>query len=185
MRTFAFAVVGFTLFTVASIALPGSAGARNVGAYGGIGATVADFAAAHPDGLGKPPAGTTYYHINSTRGGRVIGYQVVIGWPARYRPYVVLRRLTGRELPPDAKVVKPYNGYCAIYRSRWLGRRVQAIAVHHRLRPDSPRGQTPPLRRPVERGERAGRPNVSRLTRRKASLPFVPRRVGPRRRPLA
>jgi hypothetical protein len=40
---------------------------------------------------------------------------------------VVLRRLTGRELPPDAHLVKPYDGYCAIYRSRWLGRRVQAM----------------------------------------------------------
>jgi hypothetical protein len=51
------------------------------GPHGGIGATVADFAAAHHDGPGKPPAGTTYYHIDSTRSGRVIGYHGLSAGP--------------------------------------------------------------------------------------------------------
>jgi hypothetical protein len=91
-------------------------------AYGGIGATVANFDAANPHGTGTPPPGTTYYQVDDTRGGRVLAYHVVVGWTSRRSASGLLARLTGRELPTDAHLVKPYNGYCAVYRSRWLGK---------------------------------------------------------------
>ena len=47
---------------------------------------------------------------------------MVVGWKLKRSPSELLARLTGRELPSDAKIVKAYDGYCAIYRSRWLGR---------------------------------------------------------------
>ena len=90
--------------------------------YGGIGATVASFDAVNAHGSGKPPTGATYYRVGSTRGGRVLGYSVVVGWRSQRSASGLLARLTGRELPSDAQVVKPYNGYCAVYRSNWLGR---------------------------------------------------------------
>lgn len=121
-----FRFLAATLLAGGLLVVATTAGASPSGAstltYGGIGATLADFSASNPDGPGKPPPGTTYYRIDRAQNGRVLGYHVVIGWPTRYRPYVVLRRLTGRELPSDVRVVKPYNGYCAIYRSRWLSR---------------------------------------------------------------
>ena len=49
-------------------------------AYGGIGATIAHFNAAHANGRGNPPAGTTYYRIDRARNGRVEDYHVVVGW---------------------------------------------------------------------------------------------------------
>jgi len=91
-------------------------------AYGGIGATIAHFNAAHANRRGKPPAGTTYYRIDRTRNGRVEDYHVVVGWKSNRSTSGLVARLTGRELPSDAKIVKAYAGDCAIYRSRWLGR---------------------------------------------------------------
>ena len=91
-------------------------------AYGGVGATIAQFNAAHTNRPGTPPAGTTYYRIERTRNGRVEDYHVVVGWKSKRSTSQLLARLTGQELPSDAKIVKPYNGYCAIYRSRWLAR---------------------------------------------------------------
>jgi hypothetical protein len=88
--------------------------------YGGIGATVANFYAANPHGPGKPAPGITYYRV-VTRNGRVYSYHVVVGWKSKRNPAELLPLLSGRDLPPDAKAVKPYNGYCAVYRSSWLG----------------------------------------------------------------
>jgi hypothetical protein len=79
--------------------------------YSGIGATVAAFKAAHQNGYGHPPVGITYYRVDWAHGGRVGDYHVVVGW----RSYRSL-------LPADAKLVQPYNGYCAIYESRWIRR---------------------------------------------------------------
>jgi hypothetical protein len=90
--------------------------------YGGIGATVAQFEAAHATAPGAPPAGTTYYRIDHVRNGRVMDYHVVVGWKSARTATAILARLTGNQLPPDAKLVMPYNGFCATYRSRWLGR---------------------------------------------------------------
>ena len=91
-------------------------------AYGGIGATIAHFNAAHANRPGKPSAGTVYYRIDTTRNGRVEDYHVVVGWKSKRSTSALLALLTGRELPSDAKLVNPYNGFCATYRSRWLGR---------------------------------------------------------------
>jgi hypothetical protein len=90
--------------------------------YSGLGATVASFNAAHQNGAGHPPAGVTYYRVDWARGGRVLDYHVDVGWRSTRSDAVLLERLTGPQLPADAKLVKPYNGYCAVYQSRWLGR---------------------------------------------------------------
>lgn len=96
-------------------------------AYGGVGASVASFYAANPNGVGEPSAGKTYYKVDATRNGRVISYHVVVRWTAKRQAQVLLARLTGSNLPRDATLVQPYNGYCAIYESRWLGRAVFAL----------------------------------------------------------
>jgi hypothetical protein len=95
--------------------------------YGGIGATVARFNAAHQNGYGHPPVGITYYRVDSDRGGRVWAYHVVVGWRSYRSDAVLLERLTGPQLPADAKLVQPYNGYCAVYQSRWVGRVIYGL----------------------------------------------------------
>jgi hypothetical protein len=90
--------------------------------YGGIGATLGNFEADHQDAAGEPPKGTTYYRVGETRRGRVWVYHVTVGWTQKRSASQLLVRLTGKQLPADAVAVKPYNGYCAVYRSRWLGR---------------------------------------------------------------
>ena len=90
--------------------------------YGGIGATFRNFKADHQDAPGKPPKGTTYYRVDETRRGRVWVYHVIVGWRQKRGASQLLARLTGKQLPADAVALKPYNGYCAVYRSRWLGR---------------------------------------------------------------
>ena len=121
--------VAFCCFgALAALMLAGTAGGVVRGAqggeqtYAGIGATVADFRAAHATTAGRPPAGATYYRIERIHNGRVAGYHVVVGWTAGRSTSAILARLTGRGLPSDAKLVVPYNGFCATYRSRWLGR---------------------------------------------------------------
>ena len=117
-KTFQVAAVAIIAALVAVGASPSQA---REPAYGGIGATIADFNAAHANGRGNPPAGTTYYRVDRTRNGRVEDYHVIVGWKSKRSTSELLARLTGRELPSDAKIVKAYAGYCAIYRSRWLG----------------------------------------------------------------
>jgi hypothetical protein len=116
----------FQLTAVATVAALVTVGASPVQAgnpaYGGIGATIAHFKAEHANRPGNPPAGTTYYRIDRTRDGRVETYHVVVGWKSKRNTSELLERLTGRELPGDAKLVQAYNGYCATYQSRWLGR---------------------------------------------------------------
>ena len=118
-KTFQVAAVAIIAALVAVAASPLQA---REPAYGGIGATIAQFNAAHPNRPGKPSAGTIYYRIDTTRNGRVEDYHVVVGWKSKRSTSALLARLTGRELPSDAKIVNPYNGFCAMYRSRWLGR---------------------------------------------------------------
>jgi hypothetical protein len=119
-------VAGIVLATAAAAAAPLQA---RTPVYGGIGATIANFQAAHRNAAGRPPAGVTYYRMGDTLDGRVVSYHVVVGWKSRRNPSEVLVRLTGSRLPPDAKVVQPYNGSCAVYGSRWLGRVVGAPYV--------------------------------------------------------
>ena len=47
---------------------------------------------------------------------------MTVGWTQKRSASQLLARLTGKQLPADAVALKPYNGYCAVYRSRWLGR---------------------------------------------------------------
>jgi hypothetical protein len=107
-------------------------------AYGGIGATVASFYTANPHGVGRPPAGKSYYRVDETRNGRVSSYHVVVGAGSAPSATGLLARLTGTELPTDAHLVKPYNRYCAVYRSRWLGKVVFGLpgpfGTHHVFR---------------------------------------------------
>jgi hypothetical protein len=114
-----FASVVGVVIMAAAFALPLQA---RTPSYGGIGATVAAFTAAHRDGPGVPPVGVTYYRVDVARGGRVLGYHVDVGWRSKRSDSVLLARLTGPQLPADAMLVQPYNGYCAVYQSRWLGR---------------------------------------------------------------
>jgi hypothetical protein len=100
-------------------------------AYGGVGARLASFDAANAHGVGTPPAGQTYYQVDNTRQGRVTDYHVVVGSPSKRSTSAILARLTGQELPNDAQVVKPYNGYCAVYRSRWLGKVLWGLPRHY------------------------------------------------------
>ena len=67
--------------------------------YGGIGATVVEFNAAHATAPGRPPAGTTHYRIEHVRNGRVMDYHVVVGWKSARTPSAILARLTGHQLP--------------------------------------------------------------------------------------
>ena len=90
--------------------------------YAGIGSTVASFQAANPNGTGKPAIGQTYYRIGDTRDERVASYHVVVGWKSKRSAAKLFTLLSGSNLPPDAKALQPYDGYCAVYRSAWLGR---------------------------------------------------------------
>ena len=47
---------------------------------------------------------------------------IVVGWTSKRNAAGLLTLLAGSNLPPDATAVKPYNGYCAVFRSAWLGR---------------------------------------------------------------
>ncbi len=90
----------------------------------GIGATITRFGAANRNGSGRPPVGATYYRIDGERGGRVSNYHVVVGWKSGQRSGLGLLTRLVRGLPSDAKAVRPYDGYCAIYRSGWLGKMI-------------------------------------------------------------
>lgn len=97
--------------------------------YGGIGATVSSFYAANPHDSGKPPVGVAYYAIDDPRGGRVASYHVVLNPQSKLSTADLKRLVTARELPADAEQIKGWKhpmgvepGYCAVYKSRWLGR---------------------------------------------------------------
>ena len=64
----------------------------------GIGATIAGFAAANPNGSGVPAVGTTYFRIDGQRNGRVSNYHVVVGWKSQRSGLGLLARLS-RGLP--------------------------------------------------------------------------------------
>lgn len=109
-------LVGLGVANVAFLASPLQA--RTV--YAGVGSTLASFEAAHTNGPGDPPPGVTYFRATVTHDGRVWVYHVVVGWKTKRDPSKVFS-LLARDLPPDASAVKRYDGYCAVYRSGWLG----------------------------------------------------------------
>jgi hypothetical protein len=109
---------------VACIATPVSAQPT----YGGVGAFASDFDAQNAHGPGRPPLGGAYYRIDDARAGRVAAYHVVLNPKSKLSDVALRRLVTGRELPLDVKPVhgwkyaELWRGYCAIYKSRWLGR---------------------------------------------------------------
>jgi len=113
----------------ACLAAPASAQAT----YGGIGAVLSRFNAQNPHDAGTPPAGVAYYRIDDRRTDlngeeRVASYHVVLNPHSNLSSLQLKRLVTARELPADAKQIKGWkhpvggSGYCAVYRSRWLGR---------------------------------------------------------------
>ena len=95
--------------------------------YGGVGAAVADFDALNAHGSAAPPLGRAYYEVDDTRAGRVAAYHVVLNPKSKLSTVALRRLVTGRELPADVQSVQGWKyaelwrGYCAIYKSRWLG----------------------------------------------------------------
>ena len=123
MRKISGALIGLTLFGVASIAtFPGSAGARGTSGYGGLGATVRAFYSHNPHGSGRPGIGIAYYKVKATQRGRVTAYQVTTNFkpPPSARERIVL--LDGIDLPSDARETKLNGTYCVVWRSRKLGK---------------------------------------------------------------
>ena len=110
--------------TVAFVAAPLQAGIR----YGGIGAVLSHFDAQNAHGSGTPPLGAAYYRIDDLRRGRVAAYHVALNPQSKLSTAELKRLVTGSELPKDSKQIKGWThplsggGYCAVYRSRWLGR---------------------------------------------------------------
>ena len=98
-------------------------------AYGGIGARLSHFNALNPPNSGTPPVGVAYYRIADLRSGRVASYHVALSPQSQLTATKLRRLLTGRELPADAKQIKRWKpdldgGHCAVYKSRWLRRRL-------------------------------------------------------------
>lgn len=110
---------------LAAAALPSRAPATRP--YGGIGATVHAFETENPHIVGTPPIGLTDYQITGTHHGRVADYELTLN-PRSNQAQHDLRRLLENNLPADARQVEKWKPapdpgwYCAIYRSRWLGR---------------------------------------------------------------
>src|SRR5215471_10054886 len=120
LRAKLFSLVVLVAVVLAVAAAAASSPRALTPSYAGIGATLGNFKADHQDAPGNPPRGTTYYRVDETRRGRVWVYHVVVGWRQKRGASQLLARLTGKQLPADAVALKPYNGYCAVYRSRWL-----------------------------------------------------------------
>jgi hypothetical protein len=114
------------VLTLGLVVAPVQAGVR----YGGIGAFVWHFDAQNAHGSATPPVGAASYRIDDSRDGRVAAYHVALNPQSKLRTAELKRRVTARELPRDAKQIKGWkqpvsgDGYCAVYRSRWLGRRL-------------------------------------------------------------
>jgi hypothetical protein len=95
--------------------------------YGGIGATISHFNAQNPHDSGTPPVGAAYYRIDDPRWGRAVQYHVELNPQSKLSTAALERLMTVGELPADAKQIKGWkhgvgSGYCAVYKSRWLGR---------------------------------------------------------------
>jgi hypothetical protein len=116
------------LLFVATAALCVAAPVSAQPTYGGIGASVSRFYGQNAHASGKPTLGVAYYRIDDERAGRVAAYHVVLDVKSKLTDAELRRLVTGRELPVDVKEVQGWkyaqlwHGYCAIYKSRWLGR---------------------------------------------------------------
>ncbi|MFL5960126.1 MAG: hypothetical protein ACJ75G_07690 [Gaiellaceae bacterium] len=122
------------VLTLGLVVAPVQAGVR----YGGIGAFVWHFDAQNAHGSATPPVGAAYYRIDDSRAGRVAAYHVALNPQSKLSTAQLKRLVTGSELPTDAEHIKGHwnpaagGGYCAIYKSRWLGRRLYGpyIVLH-------------------------------------------------------
>jgi hypothetical protein len=122
------------VLTLGVVAAPLQAGIR----YGGIGARLLRFHAQNAHGSGAPQLGAAYYRIDYVRGGRVAQYHVALNPQSNLSTAQLKRLVTGSELPTDAKHIKGHwnpaagGGYCAIYKSRWVGQRLYGpyIVLH-------------------------------------------------------
>lgn len=110
------------LLVVAAAILIAAPAATQTLPYGGIGATVSSFLARNPHSAGTPPIGVVYYQVNATRLGRVLAFGVAVNPKSRLSAIQLVRLVLGTHLPPDTTTVQPWNGYCIILKSRWLGR---------------------------------------------------------------
>jgi hypothetical protein len=96
--------------------------------YGGIGALAQSFYVQNVYASGRPPIGDAYYRVDDKRAGRVAAYHIVLNGQSKLSDAQLRRLVTGRELPADVtqvqgwKYLQVWHGYCAIYKSRWLGR---------------------------------------------------------------
>jgi hypothetical protein len=113
-------VLAITLANLCSVA---STSAHSSGKYGGLGAKVAAFYASNPRGSGTPPLGVAYYHVDQTRGGRVIAYHVQINAkPPFSNRERIAGLLDGINLPLDARTTRINRNTCIVWRSATLKR---------------------------------------------------------------
>jgi hypothetical protein len=136
MRLWSIVMLGtfVVALTLGLVAAPLQAGIR----YGGIGAALSRFHAQNAHGSGTPPLGAAYYRVDLVRGGRVAQYHVALNPQSNLSTAQLKRLVTGRELPADAEHIKGHwnaavgGGYCAIYKSRWVRRRLYGpyIVLH-------------------------------------------------------
>ena len=115
---------GFLLVAAAAAALLARPAATQTLPYGGIGATVSSFHARNPHDGGTPPIGVADYRVTGTRLRRVQAFSVVVNPNSQLSATQLARLLLGTHLPPDTTTVQPWNGYCIILKSRWLGRMI-------------------------------------------------------------
>jgi hypothetical protein len=119
-------VLGATMYAGIVRATPLQTGIR----YGGIGAALSRFDAQNAHGSGTPPLGAAHYQVDDVRGGRVAAYHIALNPQSNLSTAQLKRLVTGSELPTDATHIKGHwnpavgGGYCAIYKSRWVGRRL-------------------------------------------------------------
>src|SRR5579884_3940899 len=90
--------------------------------YGGLGSTVAAFYASNPHGPGAPGLGLAYYHVVSTKHGRVTAYSVVENVKPRDSTRDRMSLTEGINLPADAVATSLNNNTCEVWRSRKLGK---------------------------------------------------------------
>ncbi len=110
------------LVVAAAAAVVATPAATQTLPYGGIGATVFNFDAHNPHGEGTPPLGVAYYRAIGTRFGRVQAYSVIVNPNAQFSAIQLVRLVLWSHLPADTTTIQPWNGYCMIFKSRWLGR---------------------------------------------------------------
>src|SRR5438270_8838987 len=113
--------------STATFAAPHRTSAWTDARYGGIGALTQRFHVRHANASVRLSIGVGGYKVDAVRDGRVASYHVVLSGKGKLTR-AALYELLRRELPADATQVQGWKKaldpgvYCAIYRTRWLGR---------------------------------------------------------------